>query len=203
MTDALRLRSTLALGVSVAALCLATPGFAANAPAASSTDDTIVQTLVVTAQRREEAIQDVPIAVSAFSAESLKTQQIAGGQDLLKAIPNVNFAHSNFGGYNFQIRGIGTKGTGSTSGDAGIGVHENDVPLVSNNLGDADFFDVERVEVLRGPQGTLYGRNATGGAVNVLTNKPVDRYEAGLTADLGNFNSTKLNGFVNMPFGYR
>lgn len=200
MTDALRLRSMLALGVSVATLGFATQGFAADA-ASSANEPSVVQTLVVTAQRREEAIQDVPIAVSAFSADSLKTQQISGGQDLLKAIPNVNFAHSNFGGYNFQIRGIGTKGTGSTSGDAGIGVHENDVPLVSNNLGDADFFDVERVEVLRGPQGTLYGRNATGGAVNVLTNKPKDRYEAGFTVDEGNYNSTKLNGFVNIPFG--
>ena len=200
MTDALRLRSMLALGVSAATLGFATHGFAADA-APSANDPSVVQTLVVTAQRREEAIQDVPIAVSAFSADTLKTQQIAGGEDLLKAIPNVNFAHSNFGGYNFQIRGIGTKGTGSTSADAGIGVHENDVPLVSNNLGAADFFDVERVEVLRGPQGTLYGRNATGGAVNVLTNKPKDRYEAGLTVDVGNYNSTKLNGFVNIPFG--
>ena len=120
MTDALRLRSMLALGVSAATLGFATHGFAADA-APSANETSVVQTLVVTAQRREEAIQDVPIAVSAFSADTLKTQQIAGGEDLLKAIPNVNFAHSNFGGYNFQIRGIGTKGTGSTSADAGIG----------------------------------------------------------------------------------
>ncbi len=201
MTDVLRLRSMLALGVSLATLAVAAPVFAADPASAAKPDDTnVVQTLVVTAQRREEAIQDVPIAVSAFSADSLKSQRIDGGQDLLKAIPNVNFARSNFGGYNFQIRGIGTKGTGSTSADAGIGIHENDVPLVSNNLGDADFFDVERVEVLRGPQGTLYGRNATGGAVNIISNKPTQRYESGLTVDEGNFNTTKVNGFVNIPF---
>ncbi len=189
-----------ALFMSVALTAALGASGAMAAAAATSNEPSLVQTLVVTAQRREEAIQDVPVAVSAFSGETLKNQQIQGGSDLLHAIPNVNFARGNFGGFNFQVRGIGTKTVG-TSADGGIGVHENDVPLIASGLGDADFFDVERVEVLRGPQGTLFGRNATGGVVNILTNKPKDRYQASITADVGNYNSKKVQGFVNVPFG--
>jgi hypothetical protein len=89
----------------------------------------------------------------------------------------VNFSKGNFTGYNFQIRGIGSKLV-SGSGDAGTGIHLNNAPLIANNLFETEFYDVERVEVLRGPQGTLYGRNATGGVVNLLTAKP-DRHFAG------------------------
>ena len=203
MKDALRLRSLLVLGVSVAALASSAPVFAAEAAAAAAPpadNANTVQTLVVTAQRKEEAIQDVPIAVSAFSADTLKNQQITGGGDLLRAIPNVNSARGNFGGFNFQVRGIGTKTVGTTA-DGGIGVHQNDMPIIANTLGDSDFLDVERVEVLRGPQGTLFGRNATGGVVNVITAKPVDRYEGSGTIDLGNYNSVKGSGYLNAPFG--
>lgn len=199
MLNSLRLRSFLAIGGS--AIALATAASAADAPAAPPSDNAnTVQTLVVTAQRKEEAIQDVPVAVSAFSANTLKNEQITGGADLLRAIPNVNSARGNFGGFNFQVRGIGTKTVGTTA-DGGIGVHENDMPLIANSLGDSDFLDVERVEVLRGPQGTLFGRNATGGVVNVITAKPVDRYEGSGTIDIGNYNSVKGTGYVNAPFG--
>ncbi len=187
-------------GASALAMISASPALAADAAAAAApaSEPTLVQSLIVTAQRREEAIQDVPVAVSAFSADSLKSQRIEGGQDLLHAVPNVNFARGNFGGYNFQIRGIGTKTVG-TSADGGISVHENDVPLVANGLGDGEFFDVERVEVLRGPQGTLFGRNATGGVVNLITNKPVNRFESELTGEYGNYNSQRIKGFINVP----
>jgi outer membrane receptor protein involved in Fe transport len=195
------LRGIWLAGASLVTLAVATPVLADNGAAAAKGNDepSLVQTLVVTAQRREEAIQDVPVAVSAFSADSLKNQRIEGGQDLLHAVPNVNFARGNFGGFNFQIRGIGTKTVG-TSADGGISVHQNDVPLVASALGDGDFFDVERVEVLRGPQGTLFGRNATGGVVNIITNKPTDRYQSEVTAELGNYNAQRLKGFVNVPF---
>ncbi len=200
MRDHLSLRTLLAVSASLTTLSLAAPVFADEAAAPAANDSSnVVQTLVVTAQRKEEAIQDVPVAVSAFSADSLKKENIVGAQDLLHAIPNVNYARGNFGGYNFQIRGVGTKSVG-TSADAGISVHENDVPLILNNLGDSDFFDVERVEVLRGPQGTLFGRNATGGVVNVISNKPTDRYQSELTADFGNYSSERVKGYVNLPF---
>ena len=193
MTESLRLRSLLAMGVSAAAL------FAVAAPAAAQ-EGTTVGELVVTAQKREEAIQDVPIAVSAFNQETLEKAKIDGGPNLVLAIPNVNFSKTNFTGYNFQIRGVGSKLV-AASGDAGTGIHLNNAPMTANNLFEAEFYDVERVEVLRGPQGTLYGRNATGGVVNIITAKPVEDFEASIRAEIGNYNSRKLRGMINVPLG--
>ena len=191
------LRSLFALGVSATALLAAQPAFARQqTPQATST----VGELVVTAQRREEALQDVPIAVSAFSGEGLKEQRIDTGQDLLFAVPNVNFSRANFGGFNFQIRGIGTKLV-ATSADAAIGVHVNNVPLGASTLADSNFFDVERIEILRGPQGTQFGRNTTGGLINIITAKPTDDFSASITGEVANFNSRRANGFVNIPLG--
>ena len=195
MANALRLRSLFALGVSTTALLAALPAFAQQAPAS-----TTVGEVVVTAQRREQALQDVPIAVSAFSGEGLKEQRIDTGQDLLFAVPNVNFSRANFGGFNFQIRGIGTKLV-ATSADAAIGVHVNNVPLGASTLADSNFFDVERIEILRGPQGTQFGRNTTGGLINIITNKPTDQFAASITGEAANYNSRRANGFVNIPLG--
>jgi len=195
MANALRLRSLFALGVSATALLAGMPAFAQQAPA-----QTTVGEVVVTAQRREQALQDVPIAVSAFSGEGLKEQRIETGSDLLFAVPNVNFSRANFGGFNFQIRGIGTKLV-ATSADAAIGVHVNNVPLGASTLADSNFFDVERIEILRGPQGTQFGRNTTGGLINIITNKPTDDFSASITGELANYNSRRANGFINIPLG--
>ena len=157
--------------------------------------------ITVTAQRRSESIQKVPIAVSAFSEDSLQKQKLDGGPDLVKAIPNVTFAKGNFTGSNFQIRGIGSKLV-AASGDSATGIHLNNAPLTANNLFETDFYDTERVEVLRGPQGTLYGRNATGGVLNVITAKPdFEVFDASARFEYGNFNSIKARGMVNVPLG--
>ncbi|MDO9338693.1 MAG: TonB-dependent receptor [Caulobacter sp.] len=195
MTGTPYLRSALALGVSTVALLAAQPTLAQD-----KEPTTTVGELVVTTQRREEALQDVPVAVSAFNEDSLKEQRIETGQDLLRAIPNVNFSRANFGGYNFQIRGIGTKLV-ATSADAAIGVHVNNVPLGSSTLADSNFYDVERIEVLRGPQGTQFGRNTTGGLINIITAKPQSDFSAAITGELGNYNNRRLNGYVNIPLG--
>ncbi|MBQ1541375.1 MAG: TonB-dependent receptor [Caulobacteraceae bacterium] len=185
-------------------LAIATAAHAADAPppaapAAPAQGGAVIEELVVTAQKREEALQDVPIAVSAFSAKSLASQRIDGGANLVLAVPNVSFSKTSYTGYNFQIRGIGAALV-ATSSDSGVGIHENNAPLTSNRLFEAEFYDVERVEVLRGPQGTLYGRNATGGLVNIITATPTSQREGSITGEYGNFNTTKVKGFVNMPF---
>ncbi|MDB5457466.1 MAG: TonB-dependent receptor, partial [Caulobacter sp.] len=197
MTQPLHLRSLLAMGASAAVLAaVATPAFAQTPPTRS---DNVIEELVVTAQKKEEALQDVPIAVSAFSQDTLEAQKIDGGPNLQQAIPNVSFGKSNFtNSFNFQIRGIGNKGVGVAS-DSGVGVHENNAPLQSSNLFEAEFYDVERVEVLRGPQGTLYGRNATGGVVNIITAKPTDTFEAMVRAEAGNYGTQKYRAMLNMP----
>ncbi|MEL6285221.1 MAG: TonB-dependent receptor [Pseudomonadota bacterium] len=188
-------------GVSAITLSAVAPYAMAQDAAVTETSTRTLQTVTVTTQKRAESIQDVPIAVSAFDESTLDKLQLAGGPDLVKSIPNVNFTKGNFGGFNFRIRGIGVDAV-STSADAGVGVHLNDVPLTSNSLFEAEFYDVERVETLRGPQGTLYGRNATGGVVNIITAKPVlGEFQADARATIGNFSTVKGKGSVNLPIG--
>ena len=187
-----QMKALLVAGASALALA----GVASSAFAAE--EGATIEELVVTAQKKAESIQDVPIAVSAFSQDALQKSRIDGGPNLVLAIPNVNFSKGNFTGYNFQIRGIGSKLVAG-SGDAGTGIHLNNAPLISNNLFETEFYDVERVEVLRGPQGTLYGRNATGGVVNLISNKPSDKLEGMARGEYGNYNSIKLRGMVNVP----
>jgi outer membrane receptor protein involved in Fe transport len=129
----------------------------------------------------------------------MAAHQIMGFKDLQFSVPNVTFTHGNFGPSNFQIRGIGSAAV-ATSGDAGVSVNEDDVYLSSPPLTSASYYDVERVEVLRGPQSTLYGRNATGGAINVITNKPdLDAFHSDLEATFGNYSFEEIRAMVNMP----
>ncbi len=158
-----------------------------------------VEALIVTAQKREENIQDVPIAISAFSQQALETQKIEGGFDLLKAIPNVTFSKNNFTSYNFSIRGIGTKAVSATT-DPGVAVSFNNTALLQNRLFEQEYFDVERVEVLRGPQGTLYGRNATAGVINVISAKPdLGEFDGWVKGEVGNYQTKRVSAMVNIP----
>ena len=156
-----------------------------------------IEDIIVTAQKRSESLQDVPIAVSAFSEQSLRAQGLDGAANLVQSIPNVSFQRRGTRN-NFQIRGIGTQ-LAALSGDDGVGVHSNNVPLTTSTISEAEFYDVERVEVLRGPQGTLYGRNATGGVVNVITNKPASNFSGSVTVELGNYGSARYFGYINAP----
>lgn len=158
-----------------------------------------IEEIVVTAQKRSESVQDVPISVSAFDAAALDAQQIDSFSDLQFNVPNVSFSKGNFAGSNFQIRGIGTLLT-ATSGDSGVAQHVNDVYLQSPRLFETEYFDMEQVEILRGPQGTLFGRNSTGGAVNVKTARPdFDGIGGDLELQAGNFDHARIKGALNLP----
>ena len=157
-----------------------------------------IEALIVTAQKREENIQDVPIAISAFTQEALETHQIAGGPDLITQVPNMTFTKTNFSSYSIQLRGIGTQAISATT-DPGVAVAFNNTPFIQNRFFEQEFYDLQRVEVLRGPQGTLYGRNATAGVVNIISAKPKFVYEAKLSGDVSNYNSTRVEGMVNIP----
>jgi outer membrane receptor protein involved in Fe transport len=157
-----------------------------------------VEALIVTAQKREEDIQDVPIAISAFSQEDLTRSQVAGGPDLITQVPNMTFTKTNFSSYSIQIRGIGTQAISATT-DPAVAVAFNNTPFIRNRFFEQEFYDLQRVEVLRGPQGTLYGRNATGGVVNIISQKPKFTAESKLSADLSNYNSSRIEGMVNIP----
>jgi iron complex outermembrane recepter protein len=157
-----------------------------------------VETVVVTSSKIKGDIQTVPIAITALSQEQLTSRQIAGGPDLVKEVPNLTFSKTNFTGYNIEIRGIGTQAISVTT-DPAVAVAFNDTPFIRNHFFEQEFFDVSQVEVLRGPQGTLYGRNATAGVVNVVSAKPTDEFEAMLSADWGNYTNRRYEGMVNLP----
>ncbi|ULQ47538.1 TonB-dependent receptor [Flagellatimonas centrodinii] len=160
-----------------------------------------VEEIIVTGQKKSERLQDVPIAISAFSMEDLDAQKIEGGFDLLKGVPNVTFTKTNFTGYNFQIRGIGTQAISATT-DPGVAVSFNNTTMIVNRLFEQEYLDIERVEVLRGPQGTLYGRNATAGVINVISAKPVIGDEFGeVKLEGGNYSAKRIRGHYNLPLG--
>ena len=187
------------IGSSVLAMAVATPAFAQDAN--DTTRDAFGGEIVVTAQRQSERLQDVPIAVSAFSSEALEAQQIKTPSDLQLTLPNVTFTKTNFTGASFTIRGIGDLCVGTTC-DSATAIHLNGDPLFSTRLFETEFFDLERVEVLRGPQGTLFGRNATSGVVNVITAKPkLGVFEGSAEAEYGNYDSMKGKAMVNIPLG--
>ena len=143
-------------------------------------------------------VQSIPISITALSQEQLTATQTAGGPDLIKQVPNMTFTKTNFSGYNIQIRGIGTQAISVTT-DPAVAVAFNDIPFIRNHFFEQEFYDVSNVEVLRGPQGTLYGRNATAGVVNMVSAKPTDHYEAMASVDVGNYENRRLEGMLNIP----
>jgi iron complex outermembrane recepter protein len=158
-----------------------------------------IETVVVTAEKRAEDIQSVPIAVTAYTAADMAAHQVNGFKDIQFSTPNVSYTKTNFTSSNFQIRGIGTQ---VISGDAesGIAFNVNDVYLAAPPVDSGQFYDIESVQILRGPQSTLYGRGATGGTVNVFTMKPqLDAMGASFDASYGNYDSSEIKGEVNMP----
>ena len=157
-----------------------------------------IESVVVTSSKIKGDIQTVPIAITALSQEQLTSRQIAGGPDLVKEVPNLTFSKTNFTGYNIQIRGIGTQAISVTT-DPAVAVAFNDIPFIRNHFFEQEFYDVSQVEVLRGPQGTLYGRNATAGVVNVISAKPTDQFEAMASADIGNYHNRRFEGMINVP----
>ncbi|HEY5238456.1 MAG TPA: TonB-dependent receptor [Rhizomicrobium sp.] len=168
---------------------------AASAPTASGA---ALETVTVTSSKIGGDVQNIPIAITAMSQEQLTATQTAGGPDLVKSVPNLTFSKTNFTGYNIEIRGIGTQAISVTT-DPAVAVAFNDIPFIRNHFFEQEFYDVSQVEVLRGPQGTLYGRNATAGVVNMVSAKPSDQYEAMASVDVGNYNNRRLEGMLNIP----
>ncbi|HSZ73455.1 MAG TPA: TonB-dependent receptor [Rhizomicrobium sp.] len=169
----------------------------AEAPAASATGAAL-ETVTVTSSKIGGDVQNIPISITALSQEQLTATQTAGGPDLVKQVPNMTFTKTNFTGYSIQLRGIGTQAISVTT-DPAVAVAFNDVPFIRNHFFEQEFYDVSQVEVLRGPQGTLYGRNATAGVVNLVSAKPSDQFEAMASIDVGNYGERRTEGMINLP----
>jgi len=152
-----------------------------------------LEEVIVTAQRTEQSLQSVPIAVSAFTNEILEDRQIEVSSDLQLQVPGITFSSTTFsGGGGFSIRGITNFAT-AASADAGVEIHMNGLPLGSTSATEVGFLDMQRIEVLRGPQGTLFGRNSTGGVINLITARPdLDAFSGSAKINYGKDNEKIL-----------
>jgi iron complex outermembrane recepter protein len=188
------------LMVSAALALLPLPALAQDA--ASEEESVGVADIVVTAQRRAENVQDVPIAISAFSSDQLAAQGITNTLQLGQYVPNL-FAFNNTGlgsANGYYLRGLGNTESIATF-DPPVGTYVDDVYLSRQNANNLSFLDVERVEVLRGPQGTLFGRNTTGGAIAVIMRDPGEEFGGYIEAGYGRFNRTLFRGSIDVPLG--
>ncbi|MEO0998682.1 MAG: TonB-dependent receptor, partial [Pseudomonadota bacterium] len=157
----------------------------------------VLDEIIVTAEKREASLQDVPIAIAAVSGDTLDALAIDDVMDLYVQTPGMSFSRAG-GEAQVYIRGIGTDAFGVTI-DPSVAIHLDGVYLGRPQMGLAQFLDVERVEVLKGPQGTLYGRNATGGAINIISRMPGDETEGYLTLGVGNFDRREFKGAATLP----
>ena len=176
-------------------------GWAQEAPDSSSSGAGL-QEIVVTAQRRQESLQTAAIAVSALSAEQLASSGASKVQDLTQLIPALQVSQAAGPYPLYFLRGVGNF-NGNSLSDAAVAVSLDGVYVARPSSTVGMFYDLERVEVLKGPQGTLYGRNATGGAINVITRKPTDEFGADASLDIGNYDLVKVGGDLNLPLSDR
>lgn len=157
-----------------------------------------VERILVTAQRVEQSMQEVPVAVSAFDGPFLEDANIGTMDDLALRAPGVSMGRFNSAQPQIYIRGIGSTDQ-SASGDPSVGVFIDGVYIPRPGATDMDFFDLERVEVLRGPQGTLYGKNVVGGAINYVTRRPSEHFGARAEVNVGNYNRLDYRGLLEGP----
>jgi outer membrane receptor protein involved in Fe transport len=167
-------------------------------PGAAQESGGFLEEVIVTAEKRETSLQDTAVAVSAFSNAELERGLITNNMDIQMAVPNMLMSKGFFTTANVSIRGIGNLAVGA-SADAGTGVHFNGVYLNNARIFETEYFDTQRVEVLRGPQGTLYGRNTTGGVINVITALPEDELGGNIAISYGDYEHLKIKGAVNIP----
>lgn len=172
-------------------------------PVYANTVSAIMEEVTITARKKSvaENVQDVPIAISAFSDEKIDATQAVTLTDIGVSTPNANLAPIGTipGVANFVIRGMGTVGASIPSQDPAVGVVIDGMAYGTIYGVVTDLFDLESIEVLRGPQGTLFGRNVTGGALNLRTKRPTEDFEAKVRAAVGNFENRELSALVRGP----
>lgn len=154
--------------------------------------------VVVTAHKREQDANSVGMSITAATGDALRTRGIDGVQDLTRLVPGLTIQHSAFNSTSFTLRGVGFFNSDLAT-PAAVTVYVDEAPLPFPAMTKLAAFDIARVEVLKGPQGTLFGQNATGGAVNYIAAKPTSNFVSGLDSSYGNFNRIRVGGFVGGP----
>ena len=184
---------------SVAALAFAVqPALAQDAAPQANEDSTDSSVIIVTAQKREQALNDVGLTITAATGEGLAERGIRGPEDLAKLVPGFTFTQSIYSTPVYTLRGIGLYD--ATFGAApSVSIYTDEVPRNVPVMSDALDLDIERLEVLKGPQGTLFGQSSTGGAINYIVGKPTDSFEMGGYASYERFDRFELSGHVSGP----
>jgi iron complex outermembrane receptor protein len=193
--------STSALALAAALLMVPDAASAQSAEAAAETSGPTVGDILVTAQRREANLQDTSAAISAFSAESLEQARILSFEDLANRSTSLSFTALSPLDQEFNVRGITNTRLDSPSADQSIGIFVDDVYVGRSGLFNFDLYDIERVEVIRGPQGVLLGRNVAGGAISIITAAPQDEPSGAFSFGYGNYNEVLARGHVTGAIG--
>jgi iron complex outermembrane receptor protein len=191
-------RILLAGGGASAILCAGSPAATAEDHDRSSTAASAVEEVIVTARRREESAQTAPVSITAVSAETLENRNIVGLAGITQLAPGLEF-RQQVGGLGFAtgyIRGIGY-GDNTVGQDSPIGVYIDGVSAGRNGMSAMDLVEPDRVEVLRGPQGTLFGRNTTGGAILITSHTPTDDFSGAAKASHGSFNANRFQARID------
>lgn len=159
-----------------------------------------IEEILVTAQKREQAVTDVSIAINAFTSEDMRMMRIEDPTDIAQLVSNMDIK-GTLGGVNpaITLRGVGLNDFNANNNPS-VGVYVDEVFQSSPAMLNSRMFDIERVEVLKGPQGTLYGRNATGGAINIINKKPTQEFDAYISGGVGNFDTYEVQGAVGGGF---
>ncbi|MFK8018788.1 MAG: TonB-dependent receptor [Pseudomonadales bacterium] len=173
------------LAIAVAGTC-----FTGNALA-----QTVLEEVVVTANKREQSLREIPTSITAMTGNMLEDRGITEAKDLHKIVPSMITGVGNRGEPTINIRGVGYNEVGSP----GVAIHVDGVYQPNPGMGLIAQYDIERVEILRGPQSTLYGRNANGGVVNYLTKSPDDEFGGSVTLGIADYGQTRISGSLNMP----
>lgn len=182
----------------LAGLSFASPAFAAAEPTADAAESTSPLDIIVTAQRRSESLSKVGVTVSVVTAEDLQTQGVQAPSDLVRLVPGFQATQSFNGNPVYVLRGVGFNSPNANSTPP-VGLYMDEAAIAYPYMSTGLVFDLERVEALKGPQGTLYGRNATGGLINFVTAKPTSEFSAGATVEVGNYETVNFNGFLSGP----
>lgn len=190
----------LRCSVAVAALMISAPAFAQEAVDAGASSGGLEE-IVVTAQRRSESLQKVAVAVSAISGDAIVNAGASDPVGLSRLVPSLVVQPSAGTSLSLYLRGVGSQ-QGNSFAENAIALNLGGVFVARPSSLGGLFYDLERVEVVKGPQGTLYGRNATGGAINVIPQKPIlGEFSGNATFEYGNYNSVKGAGALNIPIG--
>ncbi|MDB5580120.1 MAG: TonB dependent receptor [Bradyrhizobium sp.] len=175
-----------------------TPAADGSAPAATGPSDSMIGDIIVTAQKRSERLSDIGMSINAKTGDQLAQQGIRSIESFSKIDTSFTYGQTNSGTPTYTVRGVGYYDY-SLAASPAVSIYSDEVPLPYSAMTKGAAMDLERVEILKGPQGTLFGQNATGGAINFIAAKPTATFKAGVEGTYARFGAVNLNGFISGP----